>query len=286
MQFTSVAIWAVLRHRLTRSLFGLFGVKMGAVLGFLGLRGKENLLNDICVYVPAWFGGVASVVLGLLTREVSGSWRAGAIGALVMSVVPAHLMRSIGGGYDNESVAVTAMCLTFLLWTRSLRVRGSLASAGVWGVLAGLASFYMAASWGGYVFVVNLVGMHAAALFMMGQFSPALWLAYSCWFVVGAGGAMTVPVIGQAPIRSLEQAGPLLVFLAFQFCGLSDLYSLRAHGKSWPKGSGVLDFADRRWREMASLRFQSALAVGAVGAAFIAWLVSVSYSDCPCLGQV
>ena len=50
-----------------------------------------------------------------------GASAASACGSLVMSVIPAHLMRSVGGGYDNESVAVTAMCLVFLLWCRSLR---------------------------------------------------------------------------------------------------------------------------------------------------------------------
>ena len=41
--------------------------------------------------------------------------------AAIMSVVPAHLMRCHGGGYDNESVAITAMCATFYLWVRALR---------------------------------------------------------------------------------------------------------------------------------------------------------------------
>jgi dolichyl-diphosphooligosaccharide--protein glycosyltransferase len=101
MQFTSVAIWHVLKAKVWRKIFGIPNVK--AFLTFAGLRGGKDLLNDICVYVPAWFGAVASVTLGLLTREVSGSWRAGAAGALVMSVVPAHLMRSVGGGYDTRA---------------------------------------------------------------------------------------------------------------------------------------------------------------------------------------
>lgn len=33
--------------------------------------------------------------------------------AAVMSVVPAHLLRSVAGGYDNESIAMSAMVLTF-----------------------------------------------------------------------------------------------------------------------------------------------------------------------------
>ena len=29
--------------------------------------------------------------------------------------MPAHLMRSVAGGFDNESIAVTALCATFHL---------------------------------------------------------------------------------------------------------------------------------------------------------------------------
>lgn len=227
--------------------------------------------------MPAWFGGYATVLAGLLTREVSGSWYAGAAGALVMSVVPAHLMRSIGGGYDNESVAMTAMCLTFLLWNRALRVRNSLTSSAAWGVAAGLASFYMAAAWGGYVFVVNLVGIHAAVLFILGYFSPNLHMAYSCMYFVGTMLAMQIPVISQAPIRSLEQAGPLLVFLVFQFCRVVDYISLAYFKKKWTTNGSPIAFNDPVYRSMLLIRAQAAVAAGVLAAPFVFWLAQTGY---------
>lgn len=129
MQMVAVALWKLLKLKQWKTVLG-FSVKMS--------------LNDVCVFMPAWFGAVASVIVGLLTTEASGSSRAGAAAALVMAVVPAHLMRSIGGGYDNESVAMTAMVLTFYLWVRSLRSKNS------WwiGFFAGLAYAFMAAAWG------------------------------------------------------------------------------------------------------------------------------------------
>ena len=103
MQMTSVAIWEVLKHTMKKPLS----------------------LNDVCCFVPAWFGVSASVFLGLLTSECSNSYAAGAAGAAIMAVVPAHLMRSVGGGYDNESIALTAMCATFFCWVRALRADAS-----------------------------------------------------------------------------------------------------------------------------------------------------------------
>ena len=105
-------------------------------------------LNDVCVYVPVWFGVAATVFLGLLTSECTGSYSAGIVGASIMIIIPAHIMRSVGGGYDNESVAMTAMMMTFYCWTRSLREDKSVKNGEatwdsyVYGTLCGLSYIY------------------------------------------------------------------------------------------------------------------------------------------------
>ena len=195
MQITSVLIWRM-----------------------LGLVGSDMSLNDVCVYVPVWFGVLATLLLGLLTFECSKSANAAVASTLIMAVVPAHLMRSVGGGYDNESVAVTAMCLVFLLWCRSLRNDDS------WplGAAAGLAYVNMAAAWGGFVFVGNLVALHAFVLVLLGRYGDKLHRAFSLFFVVGTLGATRVPVVGMGPLRSLEQIAPLLTFGGLQVLMLGE----------------------------------------------------------------
>jgi dolichyl-diphosphooligosaccharide--protein glycosyltransferase len=207
-------------------------------------------LNDVCCYIPAWFGAISTILVGCITYECalpcnSGSnliqWvidlykggppinrpglqrdmvlgltspavECGVFSMAMMAIVPAHLMRSVGGGYDNESVAVTAMCATFYFWIRSLRNDQS-----AWmGVLTGLAYFYMVAAWGGYIFVVNLIGVHAAMLVATGRFSTKVYTCYSLFYAVGVSLAIQIPVVGWAPLKSLEQLGPAAVFLGFQ----------------------------------------------------------------------
>lgn len=51
-------------------------------------------------------------------------------------------------------------------------------------IVAGLAYIYMVAAWGGYIFVINMIGVHAAALVplryaVMGE--GVRWSAH-CWF--------------------------------------------------------------------------------------------------------
>ena len=173
MQFTAVGIFHMLR--------------------WLGL---PMSLNDVCCFVPAWFGVVASVFTGLIARECSGSASAGAAAALVIAMIPAHLMRSVGGGYDNESIAVTAMTLTFYLWCRSLRTDRS------WpiGALAALAYFNMVAAWGGYVFVLNMVAAHAGYLLLTARFTPKLYRSYTLFYMIGTMLAMQIPVGVRTPM--------------------------------------------------------------------------------------
>lgn len=75
--------------------------------------------------VPAWFGAVATLFLGMLTYECSHNINASIFASSIMAIIPAHIMRSVGGGYDNESIAVTAMCATFYFWSVTARSSAS-----------------------------------------------------------------------------------------------------------------------------------------------------------------
>lgn len=130
------------------------------------------------------------------------------------------MMRSVGGGYDNESVAVSCLCLTFLLWTYSLSGTKP-KSMTFWGFFAGLAYICMAATWGGFIFVLNMIGLHAFVLFLLGRYSNKLYSAYTLWYVIGTLGAIQVPVIGYGPLKSLEQLAPGCVFVLFQLIQLA-----------------------------------------------------------------
>ena len=198
MQITAVAIHRALRWA------GKFDKKF------------RMSLNDVCCTFPCWFGAVATLFIGLMTLEATNSRSAAVVACLVMAILPAHIMRSVGGGYDNESLAMSAMTMTFYFWMRSLRTEAS------WpiGILAGLAYGYMVAAWGGYIFVLNLIALHAASCvivdFLRNRFSIGLYKAYTSFFIVGTAIAVRVPPVGWAPFKSVEQLAALLTFLVLQ----------------------------------------------------------------------
>eukprot|EP00744_Colponema_vietnamica_P007874 GILI01011279.1.p1 GENE.GILI01011279.1~~GILI01011279.1.p1 ORF type:complete len:820 (+),score=206.24 GILI01011279.1:310-2460(+) len=192
LQFTACAIHWVLRQ---------FG------------KAYRMTINDICCYMPCWGGAAATLFIALFTYEVTKSRTAGVISAAIFCIIPGHLMRSMGGGFDNECIAMAAMLMTFYFWVRSLRNERS------WwiGIIAGLAYGYMVAAWGGYVFVLNMVALHAGfsmALDMVrNRYDPILYKSYTLFFIVGTFIATCVPPVGMAPFKSLEQMLALLVFI-------------------------------------------------------------------------
>ena len=151
-------------------------------------------LNAVCCYLPAFFGALSAAFAGLLAAEATPLALLPATYA--MALVPAHLARSVGGGFDNEATALPAMGLTFFLWCRALRHKQSYPIA----ALAGLAYSYMAASWGGYIFALNIIGLHATLLTLLGS-NGNVYKAYSLFFLVGTLGAMQARPCGDLTLE-------------------------------------------------------------------------------------
>jgi len=225
MQFVSVWLWQLLQH-IPKVDVNLPGIILAVVpKDAIPAYGKTlqfgpMSLNDVCVVVPAWFGAVATFFTFLLTLEISRSTNAALVAAGIMSIIPAHIMRSMAGEFDNEAVAVAAFCLVLWLWALSLR------SPRMWpvGVLTGVAYAAAAATWGGYIFLNNLIALHAAVLVFLGKYTSALHRAYSLQWIIGTVLAMQVPVIGMAPLRSVEQLPSLLGFAGLQIMEACDFY--------------------------------------------------------------
>ena len=244
------------------------GMQMTAVYlkNFLNNQiGYEISLNDVCCYIPAWFGVTATLFLGLLTWECSQFNANATIAAcFIMSIVPAHIMRSVGGGYDNESIAMTAMMMTFYFWVRSLRTKNS------WwiGAIAGLAYIYMVAAWGGFIFVLNMVALHAGGLVLCNRYSSKLHRAYSLFYIIGTAGAIQIPVQGMKPLKDMEQLGALVIFLGLQLLEVCEWIIKREEKKMKEKFN---------FYEVQVLRMKVFGAVGAGGILLLSIFMPAGY---------
>ncbi|KAH9634445.1 hypothetical protein HF086_008279 [Spodoptera exigua] len=128
---------------------------------------------------------------------------AGLVAAAMIAIVPGYISRSVAGSYDNEGIAIFCMLLTYYFWIKAV------------------------SSWGGYVFLINLIPLHVLALMLLGRFSARVYVAYSTLYCVGTILSMQISFVGFQPVQSSEH------MLALGTFGLCQLYAftqyLREH---------------------------------------------------------
>lgn len=160
-------------------------------------------IRNICVLLAPAFSGLTALATYLFTKEMKDE-SAGLLAAAFIGIAPGYISRSVAGSYDNEAIAIFLLMFTFYLWIKALKL-----GSAYWGALCALFYFYMVAAWGGYVFITNMIPLHAFVLIVMGRYSPRLYVSYVSWYALGTLGSMQIPFVGFLPIRSSEHMAAL-----------------------------------------------------------------------------
>lgn len=168
-------------------------------------------IRDACVFVAPVFAAFSCIAIFLLTREVTRSTRSALLAAALIGVSPAYISRSTAGSFDNEGVAIFLLIFTFYLWIKAVRTGSMLFAA-----LTALSYFSMAFSWGGYVFIINVIPIHVVALLGSRRYSAKLYVAYSTFYPLAMLLSMQVPFIGFNAVSKGESAASHGVFLLLQ----------------------------------------------------------------------
>ncbi|XP_050308354.1 dolichyl-diphosphooligosaccharide--protein glycosyltransferase subunit STT3A [Anthonomus grandis grandis] len=163
-------------------------------------------IRNVCVFLAPLFSSFTTVVTYLLTKEIFDKG-AGLTAAAFVAIVPGYISRSVAGSYDNEGIAIFCMLLTYYTWIKAVKT-GTVK----WGALTALAYFYMVSSWGGYVFLINLIPLHVLSLIFTGRFSHRIYVAYSTLYCVGTILSMQISFVGFQPVQSSEHMLALGVF--------------------------------------------------------------------------
>ena len=171
---------------------------------------------------------------------------AGLVAASFIAIVPGYISRSVAGSYDNEGIAIFCMLLTYYLWIKSVKT-GQI----YWAALCSIAYFYMVgaliiksykhyirfdqkyfmqsffqvSSWGGYVFLINLIPLHVFTLMICGRYSHKVYVAYSTVYSLGTILSMQISFVGFQPVQTSEHM-MVRIFQSTasnQFKGLSHL---------------------------------------------------------------
>ncbi|CAI7854277.1 unnamed protein product [Closterium sp. NIES-53] len=167
-------------------------------------------IRDVCVMTAPFFASNTAMVAYFFGKEIRDSGT-GLIAAIFLAICPGYISRSVAGSYDYECIAIFAMILTFFLFVKAVNT-GSLA----WAAGAALTYFYMAASWGGYIFIINLIPIYVVVLLITGRYTPRLYIAYNAFYIIGMLLAMQIRFIGFQHVQSSEHMAALGTFCLIQ----------------------------------------------------------------------
>uniref|UniRef100_A0AAV1THW9 dolichyl-diphosphooligosaccharide--protein glycotransferase n=1 Tax=Peronospora matthiolae TaxID=2874970 RepID=A0AAV1THW9_9STRA len=168
-------------------------------------------IRDACVFFAPALAALACVAQFLLTLEVTGNVPTALLSAMLLGVSPAYISRSTAGSFDNEGIAIFLLIFTFYLWVKAVKTGLML-----WAALAAGGCVAMALSWGGYVFIVNLIPIHVLVMLLSGKYSSRIYVAYSTFYPLATLGVMQVPFIGFNAVLKGENAGSHGVFALLQ----------------------------------------------------------------------
>ncbi|PGH09615.1 hypothetical protein AJ79_05671 [Helicocarpus griseus UAMH5409] len=185
-------------------------------------------IRNICVLLAPAFSGLTAVAMYLLTCEMTPSPSAGLLAAAFMGITPGYISRSVAGSYDNEAIAIFLLVFTFYLWIKAVK-NGSI----MWGALTALFYGYMVSAWGGYVFITNLIPLHAFVLICMGRYSSRIYISYTTWYALGTLASMQIPFVGFLPIRSSDHMAALGIFGLVQVVAFVEFIRSQVPGKQF-----------------------------------------------------
>lgn len=223
-----IGTWHPLGRVTGGTLYPGLMVTSGVIYHILRLLSLPVDIRNICVLLAPGFSGLTALAMYLLTSEMSSSPSAGLLAAAFMGISPGYISRSVAGSYDNEAIAIFLLVFTFFLWIKAVK-NGSI----MWGALAALFYGYMVSAWGGYVFITNLIPLHAFTLILMGRYSSRLYISYTTWYALGTLASMQVPFVGFLPVRSSDHMAALGVFGLLQLVGFFNFLRDQLPGKQF-----------------------------------------------------
>ncbi|OIR58095.1 MAG: oligosaccharyltransferase subunit Stt3 [Amphiamblys sp. WSBS2006] len=163
----------------------------GCVLRFLLRRVLfiDATLKEACVVLPPVFG-VLSVHGVYLIGCVLKNRGSGLCAAFLLSCLPGYIDKTLAGRYDNESVGLCFMIYSIYFWLCGIQ-RDSV----LFPLAAGFFYFLMAVSWGGHVFLLNLVCVSVLCAMLAGRCGKSIRRRYTVFVLAGHVFFVLVPVL-------------------------------------------------------------------------------------------
>jgi dolichyl-diphosphooligosaccharide--protein glycosyltransferase len=148
---------------------------------FLQSVGVQITLLQLCVVFPIIMGTATCIVLYLFAKDLWGRG-VGLFSALFLAFSSSHIFRTAAGFFDDETIGIFAMILSFHFYLKATSPECSFRSSAIYALLSGASLAYLASGWGAYRYPISLIALFSIVLVVLGRYSSRLLPAYGITF--------------------------------------------------------------------------------------------------------
>ncbi|MFX1258002.1 MAG: STT3 domain-containing protein [Promethearchaeota archaeon] len=140
------------------------------ILRFLGI---PVTLYEVCFYFPAFMGGLTVLAAYFLGKEILDR-NCGLFTAFFLALNTGHMMRTMAGFFDNETIGVFATLMTFLFFLKTIHT-GKFTYSIIGGIFLG----YLSLSWGGFQYVFLILPLVVLISVLLKKYNENILIAYA-----------------------------------------------------------------------------------------------------------
>jgi dolichyl-diphosphooligosaccharide--protein glycosyltransferase len=202
----------------------------GAAMYFAATAlGLKVTVMDVVIVFPVVAAALTCIAIYFLGKEVGGEG-VGLLSALFLAVSPAHIDRTSLGFYDDETVGVLGILLTFLLYLKALKRWEGLKTSCLYAAGAGLSLGFVLSSWGAARYPLTLIAVFTFFLIFYRAEELRIVASYGLMLTIGLGAALLVPRLGLGFIKEIQTMVSVGVLILFLLKYVSSRLSRRARG--------------------------------------------------------
>ena len=186
---------------------------------FLHSIGVEVPLMNLCIVFPVILGTATCLMLYIFSKEFWGRG-VGLFSALFLAFSSSHIFRTAAGFYDDETIGIFAMLLSFHFYLKAISPERSPRSSIIYSLLSGATLAYMASGWGAYRYPMSLLALFTLILAVIGRYSSRLLSSYGLTFGLAFLFMAQLPQLGFDAFKewtTIAIPGGFLILCGFEF---------------------------------------------------------------------
>ncbi len=140
------------------------------ILNFFGIPVS---IYEVCYWFPAFMGAITVLACYFLGKEIYDR-NCGLLAAFFLAFNTGHMQRTMCGFFDNETIGVFAVLMTFLFFLKAVKTGRFTHS-----IIAGLFLGYLSLSWGGFKFVFFILPLVVIIAILLNIYNENILIAYT-----------------------------------------------------------------------------------------------------------